>query len=291
MKEKSSTPSLPISAHLSPSLPISPQARMKEKSSTKESARLAGAIAELEMRNDAGQRQVGRPRLTPRAPHTHAAPGPEPGAPGPYKPSHRPPTTLTRRPQVKGLVKDKEEAMVGADVLKLEVKRLREQLSAKADEVFGLQNRKFQLQMSMEERQQEIKVHTEVLRSQLKAATEERGTAAKELSDRLIRVDRLNNKYDIICGRMGADGEGDGDGEHTQAYYVIKAAQEREELQRQVHEHPSPPRPAASTRRRVPPPTPTLRRMRAVQPRACALPVSAHASYLPALPAQIPTQH
>ena len=29
---------------------------------------------------------------------------------------------------------------------------------------------------------------------------------------------------------MGADGDGDGDGEHTQAYYVIKAAQEREEL-------------------------------------------------------------
>ena len=29
---------------------------------------------------------------------------------------------------------------------------------------------------------------------------------------------------------MGADGDGDGDGEHPQAYYVIKAAQEREEL-------------------------------------------------------------
>ena len=43
-------------------------------------------------------------------------------------------------------------------------------------------------------------------------------------------MDRLNNKYDIICGRMGADGDGDGDGEHTQAYYVIKAAQEREDL-------------------------------------------------------------
>ena len=40
--------------------------------------------------------------------------------------------------------------MVSSDVLKLEVKRLREQLSAKADEVFGLQNRKFQLQMSVQ---------------------------------------------------------------------------------------------------------------------------------------------
>ena len=31
--------------------------------------------------------------------------------------------------------------MVSHDVLRLEVKRLREQLNAKADEVFGLQNR------------------------------------------------------------------------------------------------------------------------------------------------------
>mmetsp|Transcript_3573 Transcript_3573/g.9535 ORF Transcript_3573/g.9535 Transcript_3573/m.9535 type:complete len:880 (+) Transcript_3573:71-2710(+) len=133
---------------------------------------------------------------------------------------------------LKGMIKEKEESMVGHDVLKLEVKRLREQLNAKADEVFGLQNRKFQLQMSMEERQQEIKVHSDVLKAQLKAAEEERHATARELSEKLIKVDRLTNKYDIICGKLG-DG---GDGEHTQAYYVIKAAQEREELQRQGDE-------------------------------------------------------
>jgi chromosome segregation ATPase len=58
----------------------------------------------------------------------------------------------------KKLIKEKEQSMVAFDVLKLEGKRLREQLNAKADEVFGLTNRKFQLQMSMEERQEEIKV-------------------------------------------------------------------------------------------------------------------------------------
>ena len=126
--------------------------------------------------------------------------------------------------------------MVGADVLKLEVKRLREQLNAKADEVFGLQNRKFQLQMSMEERQQEIKVHSDVLKAQLKAAEEERHATARELSEKLLKVDRLSNKYDIICGKLGGDGGGEKDEEHTQAYYVIKAAQEREELQRQGDE-------------------------------------------------------
>ena len=89
---------------------------------------------------------------------------------------------------LKEVIKKEEEQMVAHDVLKLELKRLRESLNAKADEVFGLQNRKFQLQMSMEERQQEIKVHSDVLRAQLKAVEDERHTAAKELSDRLLKV-------------------------------------------------------------------------------------------------------
>ena len=166
------------------------QAKRQSEESDKEATRLTGAISELEMKNDSGQRHL------------------------------------------KQLVKSKEESMVNHDVLKLEVKRLREQLNAKADEVFGLQNRKFQLQMSMEERQQEIKVHSDVLKAQLKAAEEERHATARELSEKLLKVDRLSNKYDIICGALG-DG---GDEEHTQAYYVIKAAQEREELQRQGDE-------------------------------------------------------
>ena len=35
-------------------------------------------------------------------------------------------------------------------------------------QVFGLENRKYQLQMSMDERQQEIKVHSDVLRAQVR---------------------------------------------------------------------------------------------------------------------------
>jgi len=138
--------------------------------------------------------------------------------------------------QLKKLVATKEESMVSADVLKLEVKRLRETLNSKADEVFGLQNRKFQLQMSMDERQQEIKVHSDVLRAQYKAAEDERHNVHKELTARLTKVDRLTNKYEIICGRMGAADGDQNTEEHSQAYYVIKAAQEREELQRQGDE-------------------------------------------------------
>lgn len=40
-----------------------------------------------------------------------------------------------------------------------EVKRLRDILALHADEVFSLENRKFQLKMSAEERRQEVEVH------------------------------------------------------------------------------------------------------------------------------------
>jgi hypothetical protein len=60
--------------------------------------------------------------------------------------------------------KEKEEVMVQHDVLQLEVRKLRSALSGKADDVFGLENRKSQLEMSMEERRREIEVHLCVTR-------------------------------------------------------------------------------------------------------------------------------
>ncbi len=48
--------------------------------------------------------------------------------------------------------------MVEADVLALEVKRLRAALASVAEQVFGLENRKEQLRFSMQERKHEIEV-------------------------------------------------------------------------------------------------------------------------------------
>ena len=61
--------------------------------------------------------------------------------------------------QVKLTIEAKEKALVDHDVTKLEVKRVRDILSMHADEVFSLENRKFQLKMSMDERRHEIEVH------------------------------------------------------------------------------------------------------------------------------------
>ena len=48
--------------------------------------------------------------------------------------------------------------MVSNDVMRLEVKRLRDTLNGAADEVFSLENRRQQLGMSMKERKAEIQV-------------------------------------------------------------------------------------------------------------------------------------
>ncbi|EOD39571.1 hypothetical protein EMIHUDRAFT_462178 [Emiliania huxleyi CCMP1516] len=138
--------------------------------------------------------------------------------------------TLAQK-QIKKEAQQRQEATVAADLLRLEVKKLREALHGRTDGVFGLENRKSQLQLSMAERQEEIKVHTDVLRAQLKAAEDERSRAKKAraagrrlgsisagsrapsrtgpppsqaLTERLLRVDRLSAKSANLEGKPGA---------------------------------------------------------------------------------------
>jgi hypothetical protein len=129
-------------------------------------------------------------------------------------------------------VKEKEDKMVAHDVLKLEVKRLRDVLNSRADQVFSLENRKFQLQLSMEERKHEVEVHRELLTAQLKMVQEDIHRATLEMKERSLKVGKLSNKYDILVKKVKKDDDAPDGGEHSQAYYVIKAAQEREDLQR-----------------------------------------------------------
>lgn len=79
------------------------------------------------------------------------------------------------------ILKDKEKTLVQHDCMKLEIKKLRDTVNVEADRVYGLENRKYQLEMSMEEREKEIQVHKDILVSELKAAEEERHKVAVEL--------------------------------------------------------------------------------------------------------------
>ena len=132
--------------------------------------------------------------------------------------------------QLKALVTAKEEHMVQNDIMRLEVKRLRDALNGKADEVFNLENRRQQLKLSMEERKAEIGVHSDVRKAQLRAASEEKHKNSVELGKRKNIVGKLKSKYESTIAKP------EGGDEHSQAYYVIMAAQRREELQRKGDE-------------------------------------------------------
>lgn len=125
--------------------------------------------------------------------------------------------------------RDFEEITVSNDLLLLEVKRLRDLLSAKSDAVFSLENRKQQLLLSLEERKQEIAVQRDLLRAESKQLNDDRHRITLELRQRQTNVDRLKARYEVSNSSGGPDGNGE---QHSQAYYVIMAAQKREELQR-----------------------------------------------------------
>lgn len=119
--------------------------------------------------------------------------------------------------------KEKEEITVQNDLLLLEVRRLKDLLSAKADAVFSLENRKQQLLLSMEERKQEIAVHRDVLKSEAKSLNEEKHKVVMELRGREAVVAKLKARFEAVAKQ---------DEGHSQSYYIILAAQKKEELQR-----------------------------------------------------------
>ena len=135
--------------------------------------------------------------------------------------------------ELKKDVKCKEELTVQNDVLRLEVRRLRGMLSLKADAVCSLENRKQQLSLSLEERKEEISVHRDVLRAELRTLQDEKHNITMDLRTRELAVDRLKSRYETACQTKGED-EG-----HSQSYYIIQAAQKREELRRKGDEYDS----------------------------------------------------
>jgi coiled-coil domain-containing protein 39 len=135
--------------------------------------------------------------------------------------------------QLASKIKEKENLMVEENILRLELRRLRSFVHARSDEVLTLETRKLQLCFTLEERSKEVDIHKDILRVQLKNAEEERHSASTELRDRTGKVEKLKRRYEILMTQFATE---DGDEDHSQAYYVIKAAQKREELQREGDE-------------------------------------------------------
>lgn len=126
------------------------------------------------------------------------------------------------RGDLEKIISTKEKTLVQHDIMKLEIQGLRDKVNAGADKVYGFENRKYQLEMSMEEREKEIQVHKDILISEMKAAQEERHKVKVELQQRYNKVKNLRIKYEGLVQRnQSSSGEVETQGEHSQAYYVI----------------------------------------------------------------------
>ncbi|KAI8810778.1 hypothetical protein BJ742DRAFT_174764 [Cladochytrium replicatum] len=122
--------------------------------------------------------------------------------------------------------------MVEENVLRLEIRKLRGFLNARADEVLSLESRQVQLQLAIEERAKEVDINRDMLRLQIKNAEEERHSANAELRDRVAKVEKFKRRYEILVTQFAPPEDGLEE-ERSQAFYVIRAAQQREELQRE----------------------------------------------------------
>jgi len=135
---------------------------------------------------------------------------------------------------LKACVTEKEDALVNYDMLRVEVKRLRDALSSKSEEVLTLENRAAQLELSVESRKKEVEAVRTVLRMEAKLAEEERHKLALDLSDRTAKIALLKTRYEVLCAKLRGGGGGEDPG--SRVFYILRAAQRREELQREGDE-------------------------------------------------------
>ncbi|NXX94155.1 CCD39 protein, partial [Centropus bengalensis] len=124
----------------------------------------------------------------------------------------------------------KQEMMVEDNLLKLELNRLQDNLYSKTEKVLTLEIQKLEIEKAIAERTEEIKIHKAMLDSQIRLVDQERQRLSAEIQERLSKIDKLTRRYEILTiAMMPPEGEED----RTLTYYIIKAAQEKEELQRE----------------------------------------------------------
>jgi len=129
--------------------------------------------------------------------------------------------------------KNKEDAMISHDTVKLDIRSACGTLREKSEAVYGLEDRRAALKEDIKTKKERIKAEADIKSTQIRLVDEERHKAAIALNDKNAMVKNLQSRHFTLKGK-GGYGEGGEDGEeHSAIYHLIAAAQKKADLQRE----------------------------------------------------------
>ncbi|KAF7233574.1 Coiled-coil domain-containing protein 39 [Paragonimus skrjabini miyazakii] len=123
----------------------------------------------------------------------------------------------------------RQRLLVEQNLMRLEVRRLFQIYQRRSDSVYTMRNSREELELAIKDRSQQINLHQAMLISQIRISTEENSQLKVEIQARKSRIDKLIKRFEILNSLMAPP---EGEEERTQTYYIIKAAQDKETLQR-----------------------------------------------------------
>ncbi|XP_036400174.1 coiled-coil domain-containing protein 39-like [Megalops cyprinoides] len=135
--------------------------------------------------------------------------------------------------ELKKLIVKIQDTMVEENLLKLDVKRVRERLQKEMDRIVSLEKERKQMETSMKEKEMEINFNRDLLQAQIRIANQENQSLSAEMNEKLCKLEKMRKKCESITLPVISS---EREGGKSLEYYMIQAAQEREELKSKADE-------------------------------------------------------